>query len=77
MGSPEIFARLTDEESRPDGATIDAMDNYWSAGVSAGCLNIFSFAGLLTKKMTLPCRSPTMCTLRGATGDVLYVTYLI
>jgi sugar lactone lactonase YvrE len=54
------FATLTLEEGRPDGAACDAAGNYWSAGVSAGCLNVFSAQGGLLAKIAVPVPTPTM-----------------
>ncbi|TAG77281.1 MAG: SMP-30/gluconolactonase/LRE family protein, partial [Betaproteobacteria bacterium] len=39
IGPVETFARLDEAQGRPDGGVVDDADRYWSAGVSAGCLN--------------------------------------
>ena len=54
------FATLREEDGRPDGAATDAEGCYWSAGVSAGCLNRFSPEGRLLQKVSMPVPSPTM-----------------
>ena len=77
MGPPGIFATLNEEQGRPDGGVVDLDDNYWSAGVSAGCINILSRAGRIIQSLPLPLRAPTMCAFGGHLGDVLYVTSLI
>lgn len=60
-------------EGRPDGAACDADGNYWSAGVSAGCLNCFSPGGQLLCKLATPVPAPTMpCFADGQ----LYLTSL-
>lgn len=67
------FATLTDAEGRPDGGAMDMQGHYWSAGVSAGCLNRFAPDGRLTEKLAMPVPNPTMpCFAPGA----LYVTSL-
>ncbi len=67
------FVTLTDEEGRPDGGATDAEGCYWSAGVSAGCLNRFSPEGRLMQKVPMPVPSPTMpCFAEGS----LYTTSL-
>jgi sugar lactone lactonase YvrE len=67
------LATLTNEEGRPDGAATDTDGNYWSAGPSAGCINCFSPAGQLLKKLPFPVPGPTMpCFAEG----FLYVTSL-
>lgn len=67
------FATLTDAQGKPDGAAMDAQGDYWSAGVSAGCLNRFAPDGTLVETIAMPVPSPTMpCFAPGA----LYVTTL-
>jgi sugar lactone lactonase YvrE len=77
IGAVETFALLDEVAGRPDGGTVDLLDQYWSAGVSAGCINVLSATGQLVEKIALPCRAPTMCAFGGENGDVLYVTSLI
>jgi len=61
------------DEGRPDGAACDAHGNYWSAGVSAGCLNVYAPDGMLVGKHTVPVPAPTMvCFAPGG----LFVTSL-
>ncbi len=68
-----IVAKLTNEDGRPDGAAMDSEGNYWSAGPSAGCINCFSPAGALLRKLPFPVPGPTMpCFAEG----FLYVTSL-
>ena len=54
------FANLSEAEGRPDGAACDAEGHYWSAGVSAGCLNRFSPEGRLVVKIPFAVPAPTM-----------------
>jgi sugar lactone lactonase YvrE len=77
MGQVEVFATLDEHAGRPDGGVVDYNDHYWSAGVSAGCLNVLDNAGKISQKIALPCRAPTMCAFGGSNGNVLYVTSLI
>jgi sugar lactone lactonase YvrE len=68
-----IFATLTNQDGRPDGAAVDSEGNYWSAGPSAGCINCFSPTGELLRKWAFPVPGPTMpCFAEG----VVYVTSL-
>jgi sugar lactone lactonase YvrE len=73
MSNYRVIAKLTNEDGRPDGAAMDAEGNYWSAGPSAGCINCFSPAGALLKKLLFPVPGPTMPCFA---GDFLYVTSL-
>jgi sugar lactone lactonase YvrE len=68
------FVHLTAEEGLPDGAACDIEGNYWSAGVSAGCLNKFSPGGVLLEKVIVPCPAPTMPCFA---GERLYFTSLL
>ena len=73
MSHHRIFAKLSNEEGRPDGAAMDVDGNYWSAGPSAGCVNCFSPAGTLLAKLPFPVPGPTMPCFA---GDFMYVTSL-
>src|ERR1019366_79834 len=68
-----VIAKLTSEAGRPDGAAMDMDGNYWSAGPSAGCINCFSSAGQLLKKLPFPVPGPTMPCFA---DDFMYVTSL-
>ncbi len=61
---------------RPDGGATDAQGCYWSAGVSAGCLNRFTADGRLLDTVVLPVPSPTMPCFFGPRLDRLFVTSL-
>ncbi len=76
LGAKMLFAQQTDEAGRPDGATVDASGNYWSAGVSAGVLNCFAPDGSLKQAIDLPCPKPTMPCFCGPELDQLVVTSL-
>jgi sugar lactone lactonase YvrE len=71
------FADADEAAGRPDGAAVDAQGRYWSAGVSAGCLQVFDRAGRRTQRWSLPCRAPTMPCFGGAALDTLFVTSLV
>jgi sugar lactone lactonase YvrE len=73
MSNHRQIAKLTNEDGRPDGAATDVDGNYWSAGPSAGCINCFSPAGQLLKKLPFPVPGPTMPCFA---GDWMYVTSL-
>ena len=77
MGDAAVFATLDEAAGRPDGGAVDLNDQYWSAGVSAGCVNVLNASGQIVEKIALPCQAPTMCAFGGQRGDVLYVTSLI
>ncbi len=67
---------LEEEEGRPDGAACDVDGFYWSAGVSAGCLNRIAPDGTIERKLRLPVLAPTMPCFGGPDMKTLYVTTL-
>lgn len=71
-----VIAEPTLEQGRPDGAATDVEGCYWSAGVSAGCLNRWSSDGELIERIALPLPNPTMPCFAGADMKTLYVTSL-
>lgn len=74
IGSRQRLCWLTDNEGRPDGAATDTADRYWSAGVSAGCLNCFDVNGHRYQRMVLPIPAPTMVCFGGPDMRTLFVT---
>jgi sugar lactone lactonase YvrE len=67
-------ARMTEETGRPDGGCLDSNGNYYSAGVSAGVLNIFSPDGKLTNAIAAPVPHPTMPCFGGPDFSILFLT---
>ena len=67
---------LSEAEGRPDGAAMDAAGYYWSAGVSAGCLNRVSPEGTIVERLLLPASAPTMPCFGGPDLMTIYVTSL-
>ncbi len=68
------IASPTEAFGRPDGAATDEAGRYWSAGVSAGCLNCFSEEGVLLRRVAVPVKRPTMPCFGGADMRTLYFT---
>lgn len=68
--------RLEEEDGRPDGAAGDAEGYYWSAGVSAGCLNRIAPDGTIERKIAVPAPAPTMPCFGGPDLKTVYVTSL-
>lgn len=61
---------------RPDGAATDIEGGYWSAGVSAACLNRWSSDGKLLERVPVPVPNPTMPCFAGDDLKTVYVTSL-
>eukprot|EP01037_Dinobryon_pediforme_P012928 gene12928-13029_t len=68
--------RFTDADGRPDGAAMDVEGCYWSAGVSAGCVNRISPAGEILTRYEVPMQAPTMPCFGGPDMKTLFVTSL-
>jgi sugar lactone lactonase YvrE len=60
----------------PDGAATDIDGNYWSAGITAQCVNKFSPDGKLLEKHPVPVFAPTMPCFGGKDLRTLYLTSL-
>jgi sugar lactone lactonase YvrE len=74
VGSRTAVRTLNDKLGRPDGGACDVDGGYWSAGVTAGCLNRFDFDGNLVQRVDLPQPRPTMPCFGGADMRTLFVT---
>lgn len=74
VGSRTAIRTLNDRLGRPDGGACDVAGGYWSAGVSAGCLNRFDFDGKLEQRIDLPEPRPTMPCFAGPDMQSLFVT---
>lgn len=74
INAQQRIATVQDEDGRPDGAAVDAEGYYWSAGVSAGCLNRYAPDGRLIERLAMPVLCPTMPCFGG--DSRLYVTSL-
>lgn len=71
---PRRLITLSREDGLPDGAACDVEGYYWSAGVSAGCLNRIAPDGTIERKLMLPVALPTMPCFGGPDMRTLYVT---
>lgn len=76
MRNPRVIASPDEATGLPDGAAVDVEGNYWSAGVTAGCLNVFSPEGSLVRRIAVPMAAPTMPCFGGADMKTLFVTGL-
>lgn len=69
-----VFADLTKEVGRPDGAAVDADGCYWVAGNDGGCLLRFTPDGKLDRRLEVPMKKPSMCSFGGKDLDTMIVT---
>lgn len=76
IANRHLLRMLDNEQGRPDGAAMDSEGFYWSAGVSAGCLNRIAPDGEIVERIDLPVAGPTMPCFGGPELKTLYVTSL-
>jgi sugar lactone lactonase YvrE len=68
------FARITVEDAAPDGLTVDANGNVWTALWGGGAVHAYDPQGRLQEVLQLPAPRTTACTFGGPNLDTLYVT---
>lgn len=69
-----VFADLGPLNTAPDGCTVDAAGNVWSAMVRSGQIGCFAPDGKLLRTIDMPCRLPSSAMFGGPKLDRLYVT---
>ncbi len=75
IGARREFAALgKDTPGIPDGAALDAAENYWCAIHGGGRLHRYTPGGTLAEEIFLPVSQPTMCCFAGTNLDELYIT---
>lgn len=76
ISNGRIIARPDETTGLPDGAAVDTEGNYWSAGVTAGRINVFSPWGDMLRQVSVPMMAPTMPCFGGPDSRTLFVTGL-
>lgn len=69
-----VFARMTEEQGRPDGACVDAAGFYWSACWNGGKVIRWSSEGRVDRVIALPATNITMPCFGGPDFKTLFVT---
>ncbi len=77
ISNRRLVTSVTEAQGRPDGGATDVEGGYWSAGVSAGCLNRWLPDGTLDRVVPLPVKWPTMPCFGGPGLRTCYVTSLV
>lgn len=72
IANPQVFAAL--HQGEPDGATVDAQGNYWSAQWGAGCVLAYNPEGQLIARVPLPVSQPSCVAFGGPHLNTLYIT---
>lgn len=68
------FAKVSPDDGRPDGLTVDAEGGVWVALNRGGSVRRYSAAGDLDDVIELPTKSVTACTFGGVNLDELFIT---
>lgn len=76
MSRMRVLVTPSEAEGLADGAAVDVDGFYWSAGVTAGCVNKISPAGGIVASMTVPTDAPTMPCFGGRDLRTLFITSL-
>jgi sugar lactone lactonase YvrE len=76
LSGMRVLLTPTENEGLADGAAVDAEGYYWSAGVTASCLNKISSTGDIVAKVALPVLAPTMPCFGGCDLRTMFVTSL-
>ena len=74
IANRRVFVDFAALDTAPDGATVDAEGNLWSALVRSGQLGCFAPDGRLLRRIEVPCAMPSSVMFGGPDLDVLYVT---
>jgi sugar lactone lactonase YvrE len=65
---------FTLEEGRPDGAAMDLEGYYWTAGITAECVNRLAPDGRIVETVKIPGACPTMPCFGGPDMRDLFIT---
>jgi len=60
LSNPRVLMHLTEDQGLPDGAAVDVDGNYWSAGITAGCLNCVTLKANSFGRLSCPL-PPLLC----------------
>lgn len=74
LSNRRIFARIPQEEGRPDGLTIDQAGGVWCAIWDGWCVRRFTSEGALDRVIELPVPRPTSVSFGGPDNATLYIT---
>jgi D-xylonolactonase len=74
ISDKQTFIHNPEEIGVPDGLTIDAKGNIWSARWDGGCLIRYTMGGIEDLRITLPARKISSVTFGGPDYTDIYVT---
>lgn len=74
IGNRRVFARFDPSGGLPDGATVDAKGQLWSALWDGGCIVRLNGAGTVEEKISFPARKVSSLTFGGTEYSDMYIT---
>jgi L-arabinonolactonase len=69
-----VFAKLAEDEGKPDGATVDSAGYLWNARINASAIARHAPDGRVDRIIELPTQRPTSVTFGGDDLRTLYIT---
>jgi L-arabinonolactonase len=69
-----VFSTTFNLKGRPDGATVDANDCYWVAGIEGSEIYRFDLNGEIDTVIPVPVEKPTKIVFGGNNLQSIYVT---
>ncbi|HEX2727006.1 MAG TPA: SMP-30/gluconolactonase/LRE family protein [Beijerinckiaceae bacterium] len=74
IANRRLFARFSEGEGIPDGATVDVDGAYWVAHFDGGKITRYAPDGRVDRTIPMPVPRPTSCAFGGPGLKTLYVT---
>lgn len=74
LSNRRVFARFTEADGLPDGATLDARGRLWSALWGGSCIVRLHPDGSIEQRITLPARKVSSLIFGGESYSDLYMT---
>lgn len=74
ISNKKVFIKFPKGKGRPDGASVDSENCYWSALYAGGRVVRINPEGKIIKTIKTPCKSPTMIAFGGSDYKTLYMT---
>lgn len=74
ISEPSTFVSVDTDDGIPDGLTVDAEGDVWSAMFGGGCVVRYATDGTIRGRLAVPTAVVTSLTFGGRRLDALYVT---
>jgi D-xylonolactonase len=74
ISNQQVFLQVSGDEGKPDGMTVDAAGNVWSASWDGGCLIQYSPQGRELQRIAFPAKKVSSAVFGGESYTDLYIT---